>query len=50
MIFEASLSQEAERESLSTSLALEQASASSQSASRSLGRRKPSNFRVRSCV
>lgn len=33
MIFEASLSQEAERESLSTSLALEQASAYSQSAS-----------------
>ena len=36
MIFEASLSQEAERESLSTSLALEQASASSQSASEAL--------------
>ena len=36
MIFEASLSQEAERESLSTSLALEQASAYSQSASEAL--------------
>ena len=36
MIVEASLSQEAERESLSTSLALEQASASSQSASEDL--------------
>ncbi|MHC3899601.1 hypothetical protein ACXONN_07880 [Streptococcus thermophilus] len=36
MIVEASLSQEAERESLSTSLALEQASASSQSASEAL--------------
>ena len=36
MIVEASLSQEAERESLSTSLALEQAGASSQSASEDL--------------
>ncbi|MGZ1420046.1 hypothetical protein ACXOSS_04135 [Streptococcus thermophilus] len=36
MIVEASLSQEAERESLSTSLTLEQASASSQSASEAL--------------
>ena len=36
MIFEASLSQEAERESLSTSLALEQASAYSKSASEAL--------------
>ena len=36
MIVEASLSQEAERESLSTSLALEQASASSQFASEDL--------------
>ena len=50
MIVEASLSREAERESLSTSLALEQAGASKPILLVKPWSRKPVNFRVRSDV